>query len=276
MPTAELRSVTPGYFQALGIPIRLGRGVTEADSVATPPPIVINDALARTYFPGENPVGRALNRGTIVGVAGDVRHAGLDRPPYPQIYAPVNRSAGIAPDIGMSLIVRGRAAPETLVTAVRAAVREVNPTLAIFNIKTMAQIVADSLWELELYRWLIGLFAALALLLAAIGLSGVIAYSVTTRVREFAVRLALGSDAAALARLVMTRGIGLAGVGLVVGALAALALARMLQQLPAAVAPDRVVFAAISGLVLAIALVACLLPALRVTRVDPATVLRHE
>jgi putative ABC transport system permease protein len=276
MPTAELRSVTPGYFDVLGIPIRRGRGVTERDSSTTPTPILINDALARLYFPDEDPVGRELNRGTIVGVVGDVRHAGLDSPALPQIYSPVNRHAGIASDIGMSLLVRFQGSPEAVVAAVRNAVREVNPSLAIFNIKTMAQIVADSLWELRLYRWLVGLFAALALLLAAIGLYGVIAYSATTRVREFAVRLALGSDPIGLARLVMARGVGLASAGLLIGALIAMSLTRVLRELPATFAPDAGLFAAVSGLVLAIALLACLVPALRVTRVDPATALRHE
>ena len=204
-PTVELRTVTPGYFKALGIPVR-GRVVTEADALGKAPAILINEALARAHFGDGDPIGRETDRGTIVGVVGDVRQAGLDRPAVPEIYQAVNRDAGIAADLGLSLIVSTSGSPEAIVNAVRATVREVNPVLAIFNVKTMDQVVSDSLWELNLYRWLIGLFAVLALVLATIGLYGVILYGVSARSREFAVRLALGSDPAGLARLVLFRG----------------------------------------------------------------------
>jgi putative ABC transport system permease protein len=274
-PKAELRSVTPGYFQALGIPVR-GRVVTEQDGLATVPGILINETLARTHFANDDPIGRETDRGIIVGVAGDVRQSGLDRPPQPEIYGPINRDTGIASDLGMSLIVKTADAPEAIVPSVRAAVREVNPVLAIFNVKTMARVVADSLWELNLYRWLIGLFAALALVLSAVGLYGVISYSVTSRLREFAVRLALGSDPGALSRLVFARGARLAGLGLVLGAIGAYSLLPLLRNLPAAIAPDAATFLLIAAIITAIAFLACLLPALRVASVNPATALRHD
>ncbi len=274
-PPTELRTVTPGYFKALGIPVR-GRPVAEADALGSARAVMINEALARAHFRNEDPIGRELDRGLIVGIAGDVRQARLDRPAVPEIYQAVSRDAGIASDLGMSLVVSTSGSPEAIVPAVRAAVREINPILAIFDVRTMDRVVADSLWELNLYRWLIGLFAALALTLAAFGLYGVISYGVTSRRREFAVRLALGSDPAGVARLVLGRGVRLASVGLGLGAVGALAMLPVLRRLPSSIQPDVATFAVIALLIAAIALVACLVPALRVAAVNPATALRHD
>ncbi len=275
-PTAELRTITPGYFQTLGIPIVRGRNLTQDDTRDDPSALLINETLARTHFPDEDPVGRELDRGRIVGVVGDVRQTRLDRPVQPEMYSTVTRNAGIAADIGMTLMVRTQGPPETIVAAVRAAVREVNPNLAIFNVKTMAQVRADSLWELNLYRWLIGLFAGLALLIAVIGLYGVIAYSVSSRTREFAVRLALGSDALTLIRLVVRRGMLLAAIGLGLGGTLALAATPLLRALPSPLDPDVTTFAATAVVLLALTLIACTLPALRVVRVDPIHALRQD
>ncbi len=274
--TTGLRYVTPGYFRALGIPLLRGRALTEGDRADAPRVILVNDAFARRYFPGEEAVGRELNRGTIVGVVGDVRQAGLDRPAEPELYYPAAQNVAMASDIGMSLIVRTSAAPERVTETIRAAVRDLNPRLAIFNVKTMEQVVADSLWELNLYRWLIGLFAALAVVLAAIGLYGVISYNVTSRTREFAVRLALGSDPMGLARIVLTHGAWLTSAGLAAGVLGALAVRPVLATLSAGLGGDAATYAAIAALLLAIALAACILPAIRVARVNPAAALRHD
>ncbi len=275
-PEIELRTVTPGYFSALGVPVRRGRNLTVGDGLLDPGGLLVNETLARLHFPGEDPVGRATDRGTIIGVVGDVRQAGLNRPVVPEIYKTINRDAGVAADLGMTLVVRTDGAPEEIVPAVRAATRDVNPIVALFNIKTMAQVVADSLWELRLYRWLIGLFAALTLVLAAIGLYGVISYSVTSRTREFAVRLALGSDPSRVAQLVLGRGLRLAGLGLVVGSAAALGSVPLIRRVSSFFAPDIATVAAILVLLVVIALVACLMPALRVARVNPAIALRHD
>ncbi|MEP6917290.1 MAG: ABC transporter permease [Acidobacteriota bacterium] len=272
-----LRYVTPGYFRALGIPVLRGRPLADSDTAEAPPVVVVNDALARRYFPGEDPVGRVLDRGTIVGVVGDVRNVGLDRPPDPDLFYPAAQNLAMVSDIGMSLVVRTAVPPDRLVEALRSTVHELNPTVAIFNVKTMEQVVADSLWELNLYRWLIGLFAALALLITAIGLYGVIAYHVSSRRREFAVRLALGSAPMAVARLVMGRAVRLAGAGLAAGVLTAnAATPLLLRSLPVGERPGAVTYGVTAALLLAIAVLAGLVPAIRVASVNPATALRHD
>lgn len=275
-PIAGLRYVTPGYFRALGIPLVRGRGFAASDTADAPGVILVNEALARQYFPGEDPVGRVLDRGTIVGVAGDVRQIRLDLPAEPEIYYPAAQNVTMASDIGMSLIVRSVVAPESLTDAIRAAVREVNPALAIFNVRTLERVVGDSLWELHLYRWLIGLFAGLALLIAAIGLYGIISYNVTSRMREFAVRLALGSDPAALSRLVLSRAIRLAAAGLVAGVLIAVAASPIISSMIAGADTGAAIYAAVGAALLTVALAACAIPAWRVAGVNPASALRHE
>ena len=275
-PMAGLRYVTPGYFRALGIRMLRGRDFTEHDDPTGPRVIVVNDALARRYLPNEDPIGVTLDRGTIVGVIADVRQAGLNRPVPPEIFYPQAQNVTMASDIGMSLLVRTDGPPEALVGLIRAAVREVNPRLAIFNIKTMNDVVADSLWEVRLYTWLITLFAVLGLVLAAIGLFGVMSYTVTSRIREFAVRLALGSDPARLGRLVLRRGAWLAAIGLIVGAFATEQLLMLIGNLPIGGRPDALIYLSVAALLLILALVACLVPALRVASVNPVTALRQE
>jgi putative ABC transport system permease protein len=159
--------------------------------------------------------------------------------------------------------------------AIRAAVREVNPRLAIFNVRTMAQVRADSLWELNLYRWLIGVFAALTLTLAAIGLYGVMAYHTTSRLREFAVRLALGSAPSQVTRLVFLRGLRLSLIGLAAGLAMTLAAMPILRHVSAALAGDAGVYGIVGLTLLAIALAACAVPAMRAASVDPMTALRQ-
>jgi putative ABC transport system permease protein len=182
----------------------------------------------------------------------------------------------MASDIGMSLIVRTDGPPEGLVDLIRAVVRDVNPRFAIFNVKPMDQIVADSLWELHLYRWLVGMFAALVLTLSAIGLYGVTSYNMTARVREFALRLALGADQSQLSQLVLRRGIRLAAIGLAIGIVVSMQLIVVLQAFPIDSRPDALVVTATAVTLLAIAVAACALPAMRVTRVNPVVALRQE
>jgi putative ABC transport system permease protein len=177
----------------------------------------------------------------------------------------------------MSLVVSGQIGPEALVSAIRAAIHEVNPNQAVFDIKTMQRVIADSLSNLNLYLWLIGLFAGLALLLAVAGVYGVISYAVTSRTHEFGIRVALGANTGRVLRLVLGHGVLLVGLGLALGAGGALALTRLLRSLLFGVTPtDPATFAAMAALLGGVALLACLVPARRATRVDPAIALRYE
>lgn len=274
--TAGLRYVTPGYFEALGIPIVRGRVLTNQDGENAPRVILVNEAFARRFFAGSDAVGQELNRGAIVGVVGDVRQVSLDRDAEPELYYPAAQNVTMASDIGMSLIVRTEQRPEQAIAAIRTAVRDVDPRLAIFNLKTMDEVVSDSMWQLNLYRWLIGVFAALTLVLAAVGLYGVVSFGAAARLREFAVRLALGSGPNRLIRLVVLRGIMLAGGGLVAGIAAVLALTPWAHTVSPALAFDPAAYLLVGGLLVVIALSASMIPAIRATRIDPATALRHE
>jgi putative ABC transport system permease protein len=271
--SSELRFVSPRYFRALGIPIRRGRPFGNRDDGGAPHVILINEALARRYFPNEDPVGRETDRGAIVGVVADVRDAGLGREPQPEIYSPLSQH----PLRGITLVVSGLLPPEALTGSVRGAIHQVNPNQAVFNIKTMERVVADSLSYLKLDLWLIGLFAGLALLLAAAGVYGVISYAVAARTQEFGIRLALGADRIRLLGLVLGHGSVLILIGLIVGGGGAIALTRLRKSLLAGVSPlDPATFLAAGVLLAVIALVGCLVPARRAMRVDPMIALRAE
>jgi predicted permease len=272
-----LRFVTRGYFDALGIPIRRGRGFTAGDTSEAPPVILINDTLARMYFGDRDPIGVLTTRGTIVGVVGDVRQVNLDRPSDPEIYYPVAQNWSQLSELGMSLVVRTDRSVEAVVDAVRGAVAEVNPNLAIFTVRTMEGVIDDSLAEFRLYLSLLASFAALALVLALTGTYGVMAYVARSRMHEFAVRVALGADRSRVARLVVGRGVWLTGLGLAAGGLAVAAAAPLLQNAPVAIRPpDFDVVAPIAALVFLAGVSASLVPALRAAAVDPMTVLRNE
>ena len=272
----ELRYVTPGYFRAAGIPLRRGRFFTASDVEGAPAVVLVNEAFARRYFPNEDPVGRKLDRGLIAGVVGDTPTAGLDRPPEPELYYAVAQNVAMTSDLGLSLLVRTPGSPESLTPSIRAAVVAVTPKVAIFNVRTMTQVVEDSMWEVNLYRWLIGVFALLALVLATIGLYGVIAYTASARSREFAIRRALGSERGALAQLVLRRGLLLTLTGLAAGAVVSWTAASAWRSLPIPNGPDLATYAIVSALLLVVGLLACAVPAWRSSSVDPIVALRQE
>ncbi|HEU4631413.1 MAG TPA: ABC transporter permease [Gemmatimonadaceae bacterium] len=284
-PLAEMRVVTPGYFAALGIPVLAGRSFTVADDSLQPLRVVINQALAKHAFPGEDPVGRHVLFGTaqqstafeIVGVVGDVRQYGLDQPAQEEMYfsgADARQRWGL---VSPTLVVKGDLPESALIPAVRAAVQEVAPEIPLYDIRSMQAVIDRSVAARRLNLWLLAIFAGVAVVLTASGLYGVIAYLVEQRTREIGIRMALGAERARVMRLVLGRGMALAGAGVVLGIAGALALSRVLASLVYGVSTrDPLVFGTVPVLVAIIALAACLVPAWRGSRVDPIVVLRAE
>jgi predicted permease len=276
--SAEFRYVSPGYFEAMGIPIRRGRAFSGQDVRDAPKAIVVNEAFVRKYLPNEDPIGRILrDRGAIVGVAGDVLQVRLDRPAVPEIFYPIAQNFAQLRAVGSALVVRGHVPPESLVPAIRDAIREVNPNQATFRVQTMEHVIAESMGSQTLYLWLLGVFAGIGTLLASAGVYGVMAYVVTLRTRELGVRMALGADRSRVLRLVLGRGAVLVGSGLAIGFAGAAGLTRFLESvLYGVTAIDPVTFSTIAVLLGVVALAACLIPAQRAARIDPAVTLRGE
>jgi predicted permease len=273
----ELRYVTPGYFQALGIRIMAGRGFTAADTRDAPTALVINEALARMQFGREEAIGRQMNRGTIVGVVADVRGVNADRPASPEIYHAVAQNWSQVSELGMTLVVSTEARPDALMDAVRPIVHEVDPLLAVFDVRPMEGIVSDSLALFRLFLWLMAGFAGLAIVLAMTGTYGVMSYVATARMREFAVRVALGAEPRRVAAAVLRQGVVLSALGLGAGVLAGLAASPLLANLPVTVRPpDAVTMVPVMAALAAVTITACLLPAIRAARVDPMSLLRSE
>jgi putative ABC transport system permease protein len=273
----ELRFVTPGYFKAMGVAIRRGRDFTQRDGADQPRVIVVNESLARQYFPNQDPIGTKIDRGLIVGVVADVRQTRLSEPATPVVFSTMIQNFAQIRSNGSTLVVSGYVPVETLTSAIRSAVREVSPAGALFQISTMKTVIENSLANQRLYAWLLGLFAAMGALLAAAGIYGVIAYLVALRTREFGIRMALGADSVEVLALVMCRGAVVVALGLAFGAAGAAALTRVLRTLLYGVdALDPATFGSTAVLLTAVALFACLLPAIRAARVDPAIALRVE
>jgi putative ABC transport system permease protein len=275
-------SVTPGYGEALGLRLRDGRFLTEADRASAVRPLVVNEAFVRAYLSDGQPVvGRRFEglagpgvTTEIVGVAGDVLLTGLDSAPQPEMYGPVSENRGTG---RIFLLVRTEGDPSAIVTTLRAAVRDADPGAALDAVGPLAARVAASVSQPRFAAALLGAFAVLALALAAIGLYGVLSYNVTRRRREIGVRAAMGASRRDLLRLVVGQGLGVTSAGLLLGLLGAAALTRLMQDLLFGVTPlDWVSFTAAPLVLLAVAVVACLVPASRAAAVDPAVALRYE
>ena len=282
---AEEIAVSPGYFRTLGVPLIGGRFFVDADRARSDQILIINQTLARQYFPNQDPVGQRLQTGdaderspweTIVGVVGDVKYQGLDAKPEPTIYVPYFEKGWTSWSREMFLVLRTTSS-EALMPAVRETVWSMDKQLPIASVRTMDALLADSIGQPRFRTVLLGLFAALSLILAAAGIYGVISYSVQQRTSEFGIRMALGADVSDVLRLVLARGAKLALLGVAIGAPAAFMLARFMSSLLFGIAPaDPLTFAAVTGLLLLVAISACYIPARRAMRIDPMAALRYE
>jgi len=275
--TMELRYVTPGYFETLGISIKRGRGFEASDMRGSGRVIVINETLAKLAFRGDDPMGKETTRGTIVGIVADVRQVNLDREAAPEVYYPIAQNWSQVGELGMSLVVKTSGPPLPLIDGIRSRIREVNPNLAIFDIKTMDQVVADSLSDFLLYLKLMSTFAAVALFLALMGTYGVISCIATSRSREFAIRAALGAGRTQVVWLVLSDALRLTAAGLAIGVTGVLIARPLLANLPVTVRPpnaNTVLFVMV--LIAAAAIIACLMPARRAASEDPLSTLRDN
>jgi predicted permease len=276
-PESGILIVTPGYFEALGIPVLQGRGFTTADEDAAANVLVVNEAMAKRYLPGKNPVGETLKLGDvgfrIVGLVGDVRNEGIVRGVQPAIYAP----AALLPRSSLKLFIRTASDPLQVAADVRQAIWQVNPNQPISDIATMRQVMSETVSRPRFFTVLLALFAGLAVVLAALGVYGVIAYSVSRRVYEIGIRMALGARAENVSRMVIVQGILPALGGLALGLAAALAMTRALSSLLFEVgSADPATFAAVAALLLGVGLLASWLPARRAASVNPMAALRSE
>ena len=285
--------VMGNYFEAVGVRILRGRALSDADTLSSEPVVVVNDTLAKRYWPGEDPVGRRLAWGNpsthgpwmrVVGVVGDIKQAGLGAPteaetwqPWMQMPDPALGSTIVGVFRGMKLMVRSQVPPSSLVSAIRQEVRALDPALPITGVQTLEEIVGASASSQRFNAVLLGGFAGVALLLAALGVGGVLAISVSRRTQEIGIRLALGADAGAVIRMVTRQGMILAAAGLAIGLPLALAAARLLRSLLFETATyDVVAFAGAAAALVVVAFLACVVPAIRASRVSPVTALRID
>jgi putative ABC transport system permease protein len=294
-PPIDLRKAKPGevrpvsrptvtleYFNAMGIPLRNGRAFTLQDARSPSESVIVNEAFEKHYFPGQSTVGkriRLMARGaearwqTVVGVVSDVRQSGLAGDIMPEVYSPELEDVGGE----LSFVIRATGEPANLISAVRRVVAEVEPNQALHNVMTMEQRLANTTTSRRLNTVLLGSFAGLALLLAVVGIYGVMSYAVTQRTREIGVRIALGASSKEIIKLIVGQGALLVGIGVVIGLGVAALGTRLLANLLFGVsALDPVTFVGVTALLAATAFLACYLPARRATKVDPMVALRQE
>jgi putative ABC transport system permease protein len=280
-PIADIRIVDANYFRTLSIPLRAGRLFAESDGAEAPRVMVINEEMARRHWPNENPIGRRVTMkdwgppltGEIVGVVGDVKADGLDSSTRPMIYWPYPQFPGVF----NALVIRAEGDPMNIVAAVKSQVWSVEREQPLSGIQPMEEVIAVSIAPRRFNMLLLGIFAALALMLAAVGIYGVISYTVAQRTREIGVRMALGARRADVLKLVVRQGMSLALAGIGAGLAASFALTRLMANLLFGVSPsDPLTFGAIASLLGSVALLACYLPARRATKVDPLVALRSE
>ena len=283
-PRAGYSWIEPGYFRTVGIPLIQGRDFNATDDLQSTPVVLINETFARRFFPHTDPVGKRIKPGIsngykssplreIVGVVGDVRQHGLVSPPYPEVYVPVAQS----PLGSMNFVIRTEVEPLSVVTALRKEMAAMDTNLPFYGVQTFRQYLGDGYAIPRFVTLLLGLFAGLALALAAIGLFGVISYSVSRRTHEIGIRMALGAKKKDVLRIVVGQALILTLIGLAIGLVGALALTRFLRSLLFEISPtDPLTFIAVPILLALVALLACYIPMRRAVRVDPMIALRYE
>jgi putative ABC transport system permease protein len=279
-PVALLRSATSAYFRAMGIPLLAGRGLAESDTSQAPPVIVVNQTLARRFWPAGNPIGGrlvvdALNGrvAEIVGVVADVKPERIESQDWPTIYSPYPQ----APVAAMTMVVRTAQPPLSLASAVEREVRQLDPNQPVAEMRSMEQVVDRAVAGARFNTVLLAVFAEIAFLLAAVGIYGVISCDVSERTHEIGIRVALGAQPGDVLKLVVGHGARLAAYGIAAGLAAAFALTRLMASMLYGVkATDAYTFAAIPVLLGAVALAASYLPSRRALALDPVTALRHE
>jgi putative ABC transport system permease protein len=285
LPVTNVQVVGSNYFNTMNIPLRAGRLFNAQELAQERHVTIINQAFADKYLHGLNPLGQKaaiymkslseneLQPSEIIGVVGDVHQLGLDTTPEPTVYWP-------HPELvmsGMTILVRTANDPLSIASAARTALQQLDPELPLAGVATMDQLLADSLSRSRFTMLLLGIFSAVALVLAAVGIYGLIAYSVTQRTQELGIRIALGAQRRDVLRLVLAQGTRLTLLGVALGVFAALVLSRLLATLLFNVsATDPLTFAGVTALLAVVALLACFIPARRATRVDPIVALRYE
>jgi predicted permease len=280
-PSVENRMTTPGYFAAMDIPFRRGADFTDRDTAESRPVVIINETMARMYWPNEDPLGARVQLAMespkvvreIVGIVGDVRSRTLEGQPVAETYVPHPQ----APLSTMSIVARTEADPLSLLPAIRARVAAIDSELPLVRPQTMEAVVTAAAGSMRLSSTLTLLFAVVAGILASLGVYGLVSYAVAQRTREIGIRVALGANPIAVARMVVGDGVRLAAYGVVAGALGTWALTSTLRTILYEVSPtDPVVLVSTSAAALVLTAVASLVPALRVLRVDPSSALRVE
>src|SRR5262245_33800640 len=283
-PLMEMSEISHDYSRVMGMRLRAGRGFTEHDDETAPPVAIINETLARRYFPGEDPLGKRILFGhptqrawTIVGVAPDVKRYGLEEEVRPEFYRPYLQEAGVLGFVPVKLEVRTTGNPLDCVAAVRKQALAVDPDQPVYSVMTMEGRLTESVAPRRFQMSLFGVFAAVALAMAAVGIYGVISHSVGRRAHEIGIRMALGAKPRDVLRMVVAQGMRLALIGLTIGLTGAFALTRVMASLLFSVsATDPATFASLSLLLAGVAFLAIYFPARRATKVDPVIALRHE
>ncbi len=282
-PDANVRVVDAAFFDVMRIPLVAGRKLTSTDVAGTPNVILVNETMTRRYWPGQEPIGRRISFNNdddgkpvfreIVGVVADVRHDGVAEAEVPAVYTTYAQT----PFTSMSIVVRTATSPAAIGDGIRGAVRELDPSLPVYAIRSMDQTLGNALAPRRYAMLLLGLFGGIALVLAAVGIYGVMSYLVAQRTQEIGIRMALGAERGAVLALVLRQGMVMAIGGMAVGGLVAVGVSRFLTSQLYEVSPtDPIAFAVAAGVLVTVALAACLLPARRATKVDPIVALHYE